>query len=404
VSHMNTYAYLGGSAISPGASPGLLTVISTTNPLNYGLSTYNCEINGTTAITQHDQLSSTGQVNLSQMSLNVTWGFTPTVGQSFTIMNHSSIIGEFANVNIPTIANYVYKIDYNPTNIILNVYLRFYEDFDQDTYGNANTFQDGPTAPVNFVLDNSDCDDTNSAINPAATEVCDLIDNDCDGDVDEGVLITYYADADMDTYGDPAVTTMACSAPLGYVANNNDCNDNDANEKPNQIWYIDADNDAYGNSSIVQCLRPLNGFLLTELAIGSSGLDDCDDMDMSLYPNSPSNIVTSIAPGNWTTNTTWQCGIPLTQADSIFIYNPVYLDDTISIIADIEIEGLINSGKLTIGNNQILTIGSPSQHKELILKPNAMLVVNQFGKLIIYGKLLAHPNSIVDNNGIIEIK
>ncbi|MBK8634812.1 MAG: hypothetical protein IPN72_15080 [Saprospiraceae bacterium] len=165
VSHMNTYAYLSGSAISPGASPGLLSVISSTSPLNYGLSTYNCEINGTTAVTQHDQLSSSGQVNLSQMSLNVIWGFTPTVGQSFTIMNHSSIIGEFANVTIPNIANYVYKIDYNPTNVILHVYLRFYEDFDQDTYGNANIFQDGPTAPVNFVLDNSDCDDTNSAIN-----------------------------------------------------------------------------------------------------------------------------------------------------------------------------------------------------------------------------------------------
>ncbi|MBK8634814.1 MAG: hypothetical protein IPN72_15090 [Saprospiraceae bacterium] len=114
--------------------------------------------------------------------------------------------------------------------------------------------------------------------------------------------------------------------------------------------------------------------------------------------------MTSVAPGNWTNNTTWQCGIPLTQADSVFIYNPVYLDDTISIIADIVIEGFINSGKLTIGANQILTIGSPSQLKELTLKPNAMLIVDPLGKLIIYGKLFAHPNALVDNNGIIEIK
>lgn len=31
-----------------------------------------------------------------------------------------------------------------------------------------------------------DCDDDNAAINPGATDVCDTIDNDCDGTIDEG--------------------------------------------------------------------------------------------------------------------------------------------------------------------------------------------------------------------------
>ena len=35
--------------------------------------------------------------------------------------------------------------------------------------------------------------------------------------------ITYYADADGDTYGNPAVSSVSCSgAPTGYVTNNSD--------------------------------------------------------------------------------------------------------------------------------------------------------------------------------------
>lgn len=56
-------------------------------------------------------------------------------------------------------------------------------------------------------------------------EICNGIDDNCNGIIDEGVLNTYYRDADGDTYGNAAVFVTACSQPVGYVANNTDCND-----------------------------------------------------------------------------------------------------------------------------------------------------------------------------------
>jgi hypothetical protein len=59
-------------------------------------------------------------------------------------------------------------------------------------------------------------------------EICNGIDDDCDGSVDEDPLLTWYADADSDGYGDANRSLRSCTAPVGYVANSEDCNDADS--------------------------------------------------------------------------------------------------------------------------------------------------------------------------------
>ncbi|MCK6518179.1 putative metal-binding motif-containing protein, partial [Myxococcota bacterium] len=78
----------------------------------------------------------------------------------------------------------------------------------------------------------TDCDDENPAVNPAAAETCDGIDNNCDGAADEGVTSTFYQDADGDGYGDDAAPIEACEAPEGASAIGGDCDDADVAFNP----------------------------------------------------------------------------------------------------------------------------------------------------------------------------
>ena len=62
-----------------------------------------------------------------------------------------------------------------------------------------------------------DCDDGNAGINPIVDETCDDIDNNCDGQIDEGLLITFYEDVDGDGFGNSTMSVTACSVPNGYT-------------------------------------------------------------------------------------------------------------------------------------------------------------------------------------------
>lgn len=93
----------------------------------------------------------------------------------------------------------------------------FYVDNDQDGFGNPDQFilRCTQVIPAGYTLDNTDCDDTNAGIFPAAAEIsCNLVDEDCDGLSDDNVLpppVT--TDANV-CFGNNIVITPA-NAPLG---------------------------------------------------------------------------------------------------------------------------------------------------------------------------------------------
>ena len=75
--------------------------------------------------------------------------------------------------------------------------------------------------------EDGDCNDGDASINPAAEELCDEIDNNCDGEIDEDVTTTYYFDSDEDGYGNVDIPMDACEQPEGYVEDDSDCDDRD---------------------------------------------------------------------------------------------------------------------------------------------------------------------------------
>jgi len=154
----------------------------------------------------------------------------------------------------------------------------YYTDNDEDSYGNpAVSISSGSsTPPAGYVSNNTDCNDGNNAIHPGSAEVCNSLDDNCNGQIDEGVTITFYADADADGYGNANSTTQACSILNGYVSNSTDCNDDPASggtinpsatetcgngaddncngqmdeNCPIYTYYADADGDTYGNPAV----------------------------------------------------------------------------------------------------------------------------------------------------------
>ncbi len=77
-------------------------------------------------------------------------------------------------------------------------------------------------------------------MSPAATEICDEIDNDCDGEIDEGVTTTFTEDVDSDGYGGEGATVEACEAPSGYAAPTGDCDDENSDVWPGATELCDA--------------------------------------------------------------------------------------------------------------------------------------------------------------------
>jgi len=85
-----------------------------------------------------------------------------------------------------------------------------------------------------------DCDDNDALVSPGAEEICDGIDNNCSGEVDEGVTEVWYPDADGDGFGADDAPTDACSRPDGHVPSATDCDDANPDVFPGALEVCDG--------------------------------------------------------------------------------------------------------------------------------------------------------------------
>jgi len=154
--------------------------------------------------------------------------------------------------------------------------------------------------------DDIDCDDHDPRVAPGADEICDGLDNDCDGVIDPNTALdvrAWYRDSDSDGFGDPGESVSSCEDPgPAWVANNEDCDDssglthpaaaevcdgidNDcdavvdpASSEDAPTWFVDTDADGFGaaDEHIRSCTEPDGSW--------SSGSTDCDDTDDRIHP------------------------------------------------------------------------------------------------------------------------
>ncbi|MEQ1503167.1 MAG: MopE-related protein, partial [Myxococcota bacterium] len=148
----------------------------------------------------------------------------------------------------------------------------FYGDADGDGFGDLGDPVVACAAPDDTSLLSTDCDDDDATAFPGGTEVCDGADDDCDGTADDGLSVTWYADADGDGFGDPDVTLSQCGAPVGFVAVDGDCDDTAATTHDGAAELGDlVDNDC-------------DGAVDEGLDTDGDGIDNADEADFDTDP------------------------------------------------------------------------------------------------------------------------
>jgi hypothetical protein len=126
-----------------------------------------------------------------------------------------------------------------------------------------------------------DCEDGDPAIHPDVPEICDGIDQDCDGETDENATdgSTFYEDKDGDGFGISGVSTIACEQPDGYAEEIGDCNDDDPAFYPGAPETDCEDPNDYNCDGSVGFAGADND--------GFAACEECDDSNPEVHPGHP---------------------------------------------------------------------------------------------------------------------
>ncbi len=195
---------------------------------------------------------------------------------------------------------------------------RWFLDTDLDGYGSGGRVT-SCTQPAGYADRLGDCAPSDPAVNPGAAEVCDGLDNNCDGVTDEGLTVVASPDADGDGWGSGVGGGVVCTVPAGW-APDGDCDDANAAVHPGaaedctdgldngclgmdetDTVYADADGDGFGDDTTA---APGCPFDATRIFVGG----DCDDSQAAINPGATedcSDAVDENCDGTTAVQTWW---------------------------------------------------------------------------------------------------
>lgn len=263
---------------------------------------------GGTSVAVNYEGSATDECGAVLLSYSIAPGSLFTAGSTPVVVIAADVCGNFNSTSF---------------DVIVNATNEWYQDNDGDGYGNPNALITSTTQPAGYVAQAGDCNDTSSAINPSGTEICNGVDDDCDGFTDEG--FDFDGDGFTSCAGDcndnnasiyPTAIEVCngiddnCNNLTdegfdvdndGYTTCQGDCNDNNANINPGAAevcntldddcdgltdegvtttYYLDADGDGYGltATTVNACTLPA-GYAVQG--------GDCNDANAAINPGSP---------------------------------------------------------------------------------------------------------------------